>query len=145
MALSIIELLVLKQITMDEHSLIKTGIHEIFRDNGFADLSAMTQRDFDHISEQLRQKSGTLISGTTIKRLAHGEFSRQPQIATLNAIANYFDHKTWQDYKAEKLRNEHVDAAATVPIKDPAALVNDSAAPVKKPSQRVAANSIVTT
>src|SRR5690349_19759270 len=105
---------------MDEHSLIKACILEIFSDNGFADPSAMTQRDFDHISEQLRQKSGILISGTTIKRLAHGEFSRQPQIATLNAIASYFNYKTWQDYKAYKLRNEPLNTPAPEPVKEPA-------------------------
>lgn len=101
---------------MDEPSLIKAGIQEIFRDNGFANPAAMTQRDFDHISEQLRQRSGTLISGTTIKRLAYGEFSRQPQIATLNAIASYFSYKTWQDYKADKLRNDPSNARASEPV-----------------------------
>ena len=65
----------------------------------------MTQRDFDHVGEQLKQKSGTLISGATIKRLAYGEFSRMPQIATLNAIANYFNYKNWQDYRADKIKN----------------------------------------
>lgn len=104
---------------MDEHGLIKASILEIFRDNGFADPTTMTQRDFDHVSEQLRQKSGTLISGTTIRRLAHGEFSRQPQVATLNAIAGYFNYKTWQDYKTEKIRNEPANVAVE-PVQDPA-------------------------
>jgi hypothetical protein len=90
---------------MDEQTIIKNSIIEIFNSNGYRDLTSMTQRDFDHIGEQLKQKSGILISGTTIKRLAYGEFSRLPQIATLNAIANYFDYKTWQDYKAGKFRN----------------------------------------
>ena len=90
---------------MDEQTLIKTSIIEIFNDNHYSDLSSMTQRDFDHVGEQLKQKSGTLISGATIKRLAYGEFSRLPQIATLNAIANYFDYKNWQDYRADKIKN----------------------------------------
>jgi hypothetical protein len=90
---------------MDEQTIVKTSIIEIFNDNGYSDLASMTQRDFDHIGEQLRQKSGILISGTTVKRLAYGEFSRLPQIATLNAIANYFNYKTWQDYKADKIKN----------------------------------------
>ena len=81
---------------MDEQTLIKASIIEIFNDNHYSDLASMTQRDFDHVGEQLKQKSGTLISGATIKRLAYGEFSRLPQIATLNAIANYFDYKNWQ-------------------------------------------------
>ena len=90
---------------MDEQTIIKTSIIEIFESNGYSDLTSMTQRDFDHIGEQLRQKSGILISGITVKRLAYGEFSRLPQTATLNAIANYFNYKTWQDYKADKIKN----------------------------------------
>src|SRR5688572_9328193 len=87
---------------MNEQALVKTSIIEIFNKNGFSDLTRMTQRDFDYIGEQLQQKSGILISGTTVKRLAHGEFTRLPQIATLNAIANYYNYKTWQDFKASK-------------------------------------------
>ena len=89
---------------MDDQTLIKTSIIEIFNDNGYGDPASMTQRDFDHIAEQLGKKSGILISGATVKRLGYGEFSRLPQIATLNAIANYFNYKTWQDYKAEKTK-----------------------------------------
>ena len=91
---------------MDDQTLIKTTIIEIFNDNGYGDPASMTQRDFDHIAERLGKKSGILISGTTVKRLGNGEFSRLPQIATLNAIANYFNYKTWQDYKAEKIKTE---------------------------------------
>lgn len=89
---------------MNEQVLVKTSVIEIFNKNGYHDLTRMTQRDFDHIGEQLQQKSGILISGTTIKRLAHGEFTRLPQIATLNAIANYYDYKTWQDFKAGRIQ-----------------------------------------
>lgn len=130
-----IELIGFKAVTMDEHSLIKAGILEIFSDNGYADLSSMTQRDFDHISEQLKQKSGTLISGTTIKRLAYGEFNRQPQIATLNAIASYFNYKTWQDYKADKITNERVNTPAREPVKER----------VKKPAKQVNTRSALMT
>jgi transcriptional regulator with XRE-family HTH domain len=98
---------------MDEQTLIKTSIIRIFNDSGYSDLAGMTQRDFDHIGEQLREKSGISISGTTVKRLAYGEFNRLPQIATLNAIANYFDYRTWQEYKAARI----TDGAAKVPSK----------------------------
>src|SRR5690349_13452817 len=101
---------------MDEQTIVKNSIIEIFKLNGYHDLAAMTQRDFDHIGEQLKQKSGTLISGTTIKRLANAEFSRLPQIATLNAIANYFNYKTWQDYKAQKIKTREEAG----PVKEPA-------------------------
>ncbi len=106
------------KLNMDDQTIVKTGILEIFKDNGHSDLATMTQRDFDHIGEVLREKSGIVISGATIKRLAYGEFSRLPQIATLNAIANYFNHKSWQDYKAHKIKNGREKALALEPAKE---------------------------
>jgi transcriptional regulator with XRE-family HTH domain len=90
---------------MNEQALVKTSVIGIFNKNGYSDLTRMTQRDFDYIGEQLQEKSGILISGTTVKRLAYGEFTRLPQIATLNAIANYYNYKTWQDFKASTIED----------------------------------------
>jgi hypothetical protein len=87
---------------MNERDLVKEVILEVFKKCGYADTGHMTQRDFDYISTEIEKKSGILISGTTIKRLSLGDFSRLPQVATLNAIANYFDYKTWQDLKASR-------------------------------------------
>jgi hypothetical protein len=103
---------------MNDKILIQQSLSDIFKINGYEGTHAMTQRDFEHISEQLRKKSGIIISGITLKRLSHGEFSRLPQIATLNAIANYFDFKTWQDYKSSVLQKEHpVKTTRIVPVK----------------------------
>jgi transcriptional regulator with XRE-family HTH domain len=94
---------------MDDKKVVQESLLEVFRLNGWSQLSNMTQRDFEHISTELQKKSGIVISGITIKRLANGSFSRMPQIATLNAIANYFDFKTWQEYKASVTRNKKSD------------------------------------
>jgi hypothetical protein len=91
---------------MDDKKIVQESLLEIFRLNGWSHPGSMTQRDFEHISIELQKKSGIVISGITIKRLANGSFSRMPQIATLNAIANYFDFKTWQEYKSSVNRNE---------------------------------------
>ncbi|WP_207514749.1 hypothetical protein [Longitalea luteola] len=87
---------------MNERELVKDVILEVFNKSGYTNTAQMTQRDFDYISTEIEKRSGILISGTTIKRLALGDFSRLPQVATLNAIANYFDHKTWQDLKTSR-------------------------------------------
>src|SRR4029078_4753794 len=87
---------------MNERDLVKEVILEVFNKSGYTDAAQMTQRDFDYISTEIEKKSGIVISGITVKRLALGDFSRLPQVATLNAIANYFDHKTWQDLKASR-------------------------------------------
>jgi hypothetical protein len=87
---------------MNERGLVKDVILEVFNKCGYTDTPHMTQRDYDYISSEIEKKSGILISGTTIKRLSLGDFSRLPQVATLNAIANYFDYKTWQDLKTSR-------------------------------------------
>src|SRR5215216_166390 len=85
---------------MNEQKIVQASLQEIFKLNGYQDVELMTQRDFEHIGDEIEKKSGIVISATTIKRLSNGAFSRSPQIATLNAIANYFEFKTWQEYKS---------------------------------------------
>jgi len=87
---------------MEEEKIIKKGLLKIFALNGYTDSSKMTQRDFEHISAEIEKKARIVISSTTIKRLSKGEFSRLPQVATLNAIANYFGFTNWQEYKASE-------------------------------------------
>jgi transcriptional regulator with XRE-family HTH domain len=91
---------------MNEQEIVKKSLLDIFKRNGYADAGSMTQRHFEHIGEEIEKKSGILISGTTIKRLSNGEFSRLPQVATLNAIATYFDFKNWQEYKSSLALSE---------------------------------------
>jgi len=111
---------------MNEKDIVKESLLEIFRKNGYLDPSLMTQRHFEHIGDEIEKKSGILISGTTIRRLSNGEFSRLPQIATLNAIATYFNFKTWQEYKSslkpkeknveEKIKTKASERHLKVPI-----------------------------
>jgi len=91
---------------MNDQTIVKETLFEIFRKCGYSDYKNMTQRDFEHISGEIEKKSGIVISATTIKRLSNGEFSRLPQIATLNALSNYFEFNTWQEYRASLATRE---------------------------------------
>ena len=115
---------------MKEEKIIKASLAKIFTLNGYADSSRMTQRDFEHISAVIEKKSGIIISSTTIKRLSKGEFSRLPQVATLNAIANYFGFKNWQEYKA----SEESETEETIP--DETTLREEKTASRKRPVSR---------
>lgn len=95
---------------MNEQSIVQLTLREIFRINGYHDADLMTQRNFEHISDEIEKKSGIFISGTTIKRLSKGAFNRSPQIATLNALASYFDFNTWQEYKAAFVQKQDATA-----------------------------------
>ncbi|HYI79225.1 MAG TPA: hypothetical protein VEW65_16505 [Chryseolinea sp.] len=104
--------------------------------NGYDDPEPMTQRNFEHISSEIERKSGISISGTTIRRLSRGEFNRLPQIATLNAIANYFDCKTWQEYKSS-LKSMNADATDTVEVADAIPKIEDNDNYASKRTQRI--------
>jgi hypothetical protein len=84
---------------MTEQGIVRETLVKIFKKNGYEELDRLTQRDFDHISHEIEENTGTLISGSTIKRLLNGNFSRLPQIATLDAISGYLGYKSWQEYK----------------------------------------------
>lgn len=91
--------------TGSEKTLVRTCLLEIFKRNGYADNALLTHRAFEHISHEIEVKTATLISVSTLKRLLNGEFSRMPQIATLNAISNYLGFKNWQEYKISFLKD----------------------------------------
>ncbi len=84
---------------MNDQELVKSCLHKICKSNGFSEPAKMIQRDFELISQKIEQKTNTLISVSTIKRLLSGDFSRLPQTATLNAISNYIGFSHWQEYK----------------------------------------------
>lgn len=89
---------------MEEQVIVKNSVLKIFRECGFAEPSKMTQRDFEFVSGEIEKKTGIVLSSTTLKRLANGEFSRLPQVATLNAIAKFLGSENWISYKAEVIQ-----------------------------------------
>ena len=66
---------------------------------GFTDPSALIQRDLQTLADGIESRTGVLISLSTIKRLLNGQFSRLPQIATLNALARFLDYPNWQAFR----------------------------------------------
>lgn len=84
---------------MSEQELVKTCLMEVFQQNGYADLEALVQRDYENISQEIAHKTGTLISISTLKRLLKGDFARLPQVATLNALSIYLGYRNWQDFR----------------------------------------------
>src|SRR5882724_6756503 len=87
---------------MSEKELIKICLNEICRKMGYADPVTLRQRDFEHLSDEIENTTGTLISISTIKRLLNGQFNHLPQAATLNAIATYLGYKSWHELRRTK-------------------------------------------
>jgi hypothetical protein len=86
----------------NEHELVKICMAELCHKAGFVDHEAMVQRDLVFLCDRIEVETGVLISLSTIKRLLKGQFSRIPQVATLDAIANSAGYENWQSFKLNK-------------------------------------------
>lgn len=87
---------------MSERELVKICMQELCVKAGLGGSINIGQRDLDFLCESIEAKTGILISLSTIKRLFNGQFSRLPQVATLNAIAIFIGYPNWNTYKVSK-------------------------------------------
>jgi hypothetical protein len=94
-----------------EREWVKNCMAELCQKAGFADCHNLVQRDLEFICDSIETKTGVLISLSTVKRLFNGQFSRQPQIATLNAISMFLGYQNWQDFKLNKIRDTNATAS----------------------------------
>lgn len=85
----------------NEQELVKTCLTTIFLQNGYPDVQLLVMRDYEHISQKIAQQTGTLISISTLKRLLKGDFTRLPQVATLDALSHYLGYQNWQDFRVQ--------------------------------------------
>lgn len=65
----------------------------------FGNGNGYTQRDLEVLCSHIEQKTGVIISLSTMKRLWKDSYKQSPQLATLNALAMLLDYKDWQGFK----------------------------------------------
>jgi hypothetical protein len=90
--------------SLSDHEWVKICMAELCERAGFPDTGKLVQRDLNFLSEWIESKTGVLISLSTIKRLLNGQFSRLPQIATLDALAQSIGYENWQHFKGDNSR-----------------------------------------
>ncbi|HEV3326005.1 MAG TPA: hypothetical protein VG052_10380, partial [Puia sp.] len=83
-----------------EQELVKICIGELCKKAGLAGCDNLLQRDLHFLCDYIESETGVVISLSTIKRLQNGQFSRIPQIATLDAIARSAGYQNWQSFKS---------------------------------------------
>jgi hypothetical protein len=84
---------------LSDHELVEKCMAALCEKAGFADPSTLVQRDLQTLADLIESRTGVLISLSTMKRLLNGQFSRLPQIATLNALAQFLDYPNWQAFR----------------------------------------------
>lgn len=89
----------------DEQSYIALCRQQIEKKYAFGNGNGYTQRDLELLAQNIEEKTGIIISLSTLKRLWKGDFKNSPQIATLNSLAAVLNYKDWQEFK---LQNQQV-------------------------------------
>ncbi len=65
------------------------------------DNSGIKSRDLIYLSKIIQEKSGVLLSLSTLKRLWGKSTNSIPQPATLDALVSILNYKDWQDFKQQ--------------------------------------------
>lgn len=60
---------------------------------------AVAQRDLELLAAHIEEKTGVVISLSTLKRLWKDSHKQSPQLATLDALAQVLDYNDWKDFK----------------------------------------------
>jgi hypothetical protein len=108
-----------------EHQFVHVCMAELCNNAGFPKTNDLVQRDLAFLCDQIESKTGVLISLSTIKRLLKGQFSRLPQIATLDAIAVTAGYQNWQHFKTSKnLEGKLTKSETVLPSRNGAKMLN---------------------
>lgn len=101
---------------------VRACLTALCRDAGFADPDALVQRDLLFLCDRIEDRTGTIISLSTLKRLLAGQFARLPQVATLDALAQTIGFAHWQAYRAAIPPSDACPAPFVAAASDPAAI-----------------------
>lgn len=86
--------------TQEEHKTLKTCLLLIEQKLGWGKSSTWHNDMFAELSELIQQKTGVLLSSTTLKRVwGRVHYESSPSISTLNTLAQFIDYKNWRDFK----------------------------------------------
>ena len=84
-----------------EDDLLKSAIQSIEERLQWGNSKQWTTPDFQTLSDRIFDHTGVVLSVTTLKRLwGKVRYDSKPNPATLNALAQFLDYPSWQNYCA---------------------------------------------
>jgi hypothetical protein len=84
----------------EEASYINIWCKTVEKSLDWGEGSSWSDHDFEKLGELIFQKTGTLLSITTLKRIwGRVKYNSSPTIATLNTMARFAGSEDWRTYK----------------------------------------------
>jgi hypothetical protein len=69
------------------------------------------QRDLEYLADRIEEKSGILLSLSTLKRLWKKDYGKMPHPTTLQALVSVLGYKDWQEFKLQIASGQVTDPA----------------------------------
>lgn len=69
------------------------------------------QRDLEYLADRIEEKSGILLSLSTLKRLWKKDYGKMPHPTTLQALVSVLGYKDWQEFKQQTASAQVTDPA----------------------------------
>src|SRR5688572_31659554 len=102
----------MNQTEQDYISLCKRQIEEKLRLESHA--GSLKQRDLEYLADVIEEKSGIVLSLSTLKRLWKNDYDKTPHPSTLQALVSLLGYKDWHEFK---LHNTNFpEAPAVTPL-----------------------------
>ncbi|THU38345.1 hypothetical protein FAM09_16855 [Niastella caeni] len=82
----------------------------------------LRQRDLEYLADRIEERSGIVLSLSTLKRLWKKDYDKMPHPTTLQALVSVLGYKDWQEFKLRMAADEVTDPVAssiTAPLADP--------------------------
>ncbi|MGK6351424.1 hypothetical protein [Parapedobacter sp. DT-150] len=80
----------ISSVVLSEQSYIALCRRQIEEKFAFGNGSGYTQRDLELLARHIEEKTGIVLSLSTLKRFWKDDFKQRPQLATLNAWLQYW-------------------------------------------------------
>lgn len=98
--------------TISDKQLVRLCLDEVCNKMQYPDRSKISQRDLEHLSYLIEEKTKIVISLSTLKRVFVEKFERLPQAATLDALTMFLGYSGWQDFKTKKIASASEETGA---------------------------------
>lgn len=96
---------------LSEQEFLNICKREIEEKFSFGHKQNYTQRDLVLLIRHIEEKTGVIISLSTLKRVWKNKFKQNPQLATLDALVGILDYENWQDFKLKYAENKKTMSA----------------------------------
>lgn len=77
---------------------------QILKKAGFDSHHILSHKDFEYLCFLIEEKSGIILSVSTLRRIWRNEYDRIPQDSTLDALAQLIEYESWNAFKMKAIK-----------------------------------------